>query len=133
MSRSSSRPASSWSGGTTEPKVGEVSSTAIDNLPGALLDLLLAATPEPLPGLKELSTGRARDAADALAAHSASRLGAAWHYVAEHALPDGGALPYDDLHGRSVVASSWPSLCPHLDLLGADLALGPVEETTPRG
>ncbi|MGH3785972.1 MAG: CHAT domain-containing protein [Pseudonocardiaceae bacterium] len=76
-----------------------MSATAIDSLPGALLDVLLA-TQESLPGLKEFSAGRARGAAGALRAHSESPVAAAWHYVAEHAallaLPDGGALPYQD-------------------------------------
>jgi CHAT domain-containing protein len=75
-----------------------MAATVIDNLPGGLLDLLLAA--DPGSGREDLRGGRAWAAGEALAAGADTATSAAWYYLARHTalltLPDGSALPYND-------------------------------------
>src|SRR5215472_16134131 len=72
--------------------------TTIDNLPGGLLDLLVAA--DPGSGREELRGGRAWAAAEAIAGGEDTATSAAWYYLARHTalltLPDGSALPFVD-------------------------------------
>jgi CHAT domain-containing protein len=72
--------------------------TTVDNLPGSLLDLLLAV--DPGSGREDLRGGRAWAAAEAMAGGEDSATSAAWYYLARHTalltLPDGSALPYID-------------------------------------
>ena len=78
--------------------------TAVETLPGGMLDFLIGMQ-GPLPGLEDLRAGRARAAVGKLAAQGPSPVGAAWRYTAEHAallaLPDDGALPFQDLVERT--------------------------------
>jgi hypothetical protein len=73
--------------------------TAIDTLPGGLLDLLMAADPLGA-GQPDLRSGRALAAARAVEGHAEWPTAAAWCHLARHsallALPEGGALPMVD-------------------------------------
>ena len=86
--------------------------TTIDNLPGSLLDLLLAA--DPGSGREDLRGGRAWAAADAIASGEDTATSAAWYYLARHTalltLPDGSALSYLDPIDERPLLTQQPKL-----------------------